>query len=153
MKTSNILKLIDRISKAAYVTQSLIEKSQQFAEFMDEQMDNLGVNNLMSGKYSLITLTASAGSDTSLYMRYTCNFTCENLYVRLNTSEIDSQRDTRLLYGDFNASYNLPNRNDILNFLSDAEELLKELANLSNDIETPLIDIILNLSKEGDKNV
>lgn len=137
MEIKQLASLLERIENAKRCTSSLLEKTQAFAQLIERQMEELGVKQLMGGKYQLRTIHASVGTDTSLYMRTNQDLGYEMLYVCLDVTSIDADRDTFYLWGDFNAAYNKPNRNDIFEFIGDAEALLSELASFD---EVPDVD-------------
>jgi len=148
--TNNIEQLINNITKAKNVTENLIEKSSKFAHYIQEQMESMGISELMSSKYKLIKLTASAGSNTSLYLNKPSYIRLNNVApynsfdVCLSTNKVSSERAEVMLYDDVSVSYNLPSRNDILIFIGDAEELLQELVDKSGLKESNILDKILS---------
>lgn len=144
MNTSELNTVLTRIQNAKRCTESLLEKTQAFAQFIESQMEDLGVNSLMNGKYSLRTIRASVGTDTSLYLKTDVDCGYDWLYVRLDVSSIDAERDEYLLWGDFNARYNKPNRTDIFEFIKDADALLLELAELDNVPSTATLENALS---------
>lgn len=140
MNTQELNTVLTRIQNAKRCTDSLLEKTQAFAQFVEQQMQDIGVKQLMGGKYQLRTIRSSVGTDTSLYMRTNVDLGYEMLYVCLDVSSIDAERDSYLLWGDYNASYNKPNREDIFEFISDADTLLIELAELDKTPSTEALE-------------
>lgn len=130
MESKELVKLFDRIQNAKYLTSNLLTKTQDFAGYLASEMESLGVDSLMSGKYQLKTLRTSVAEDTSLYLRTGEDLGYDMLYVCLDVSKISAQREVAYLYGDFNAGYYRPNRSDIFEFSGDARALLTELASL-----------------------
>ncbi|WP_172565569.1 hypothetical protein [Vibrio navarrensis] len=147
MNTQELNTVLTRIQNAKRCTESLLEKTKSFANFIQEQMEDLGVDRLMNGKYVLRTIRASVGSDTSLYLKTSVDCGYDWLYVCLDVSSIDAERDSYLLWGDYNASYNKPNRADIFEFIGDAETLLIELAELDKAPNTEVLEKSLTQSR------
>ncbi|WP_025740893.1 hypothetical protein [Salinivibrio socompensis] len=140
MDTKELNAVLDRIQSAKRCTKPLLEKTKAFANFIEAQMDDLGVNRLMNGKYQLRTIRTSVGSDTSLYLKTDIDEGYDWLYVCLDVSNVDSDRDCFYLWGDFNAAYHRPNRDDIFEFIADAESLLFELADLEKTPNTEVLE-------------
>ena len=137
MKNQEIMTLVTRITAAKNVTEKLVEKSREFAEYVQNAMEDNGVKSLLGGKYELRTLNASAGSDTSLYINVENEYA--RFYVCLDSSSLSSTNDIRYLYGDCNAGYYIPSRANILEFIGDAKAILSELADMDKMPELPEI--------------
>ncbi|WP_372771217.1 hypothetical protein [Pseudoalteromonas sp.] len=144
MNTQELNITLNRIENAKRLTSSLLEKTQAFAQYIESQMYDLGVKSLMDGKYTLRTIRASVGEDTSLYLKTDIDCGYGWLYVCLDVSGVDADRDEYFLWGDFNARYNKPNRSDIFTFINDAQTLLDELAALDKQPDTSAIDSVIN---------
>lgn len=138
----NIAKTIEKIEKAKYVTDNLLDKTSDFVEYVETKMIENGVAKLLGGKYVLITMRSSVGDDTSLYLNVS-DYYSDKHYVMIGCARIDSTRDTHYMYGQFDLAYNLPCRDDILTLISDASDILAELAALSDSVDTSAIDSVV----------
>lgn len=143
MKTSKIETLISRVQTAKRVTNKLAEQSQQFCNFVEEQMEDLGVNSLMNGKYELRTIRSSCGSDTSLYLKISGGYYSDDVWVTLDSQSISAERELRYLHGDYHCSYRAPSREDVLTFLGDAEAILEDLADMDKDLDLTLVQRVI----------
>ncbi|MDH3325159.1 MAG: hypothetical protein OEM38_00415 [Gammaproteobacteria bacterium] len=137
MENQEITTLVARITTAKNVTAKLVEKTREFAEYVQNAMEENGVKSVLNGKYELQTLNASAGSDTSLYARTENEYA--SFYVCLDSSNLSSTNESVFLRGDFSARYNLPSRSNILEFIGDAKAILIELADMDKMPELPEI--------------
>jgi len=131
MNNKELLEILSCIDTAKRLTKKMCEQSKNLAEEIATHMQDLGVSDLMGGKYRLKTVRANVGSSTGLVRVVYQPVECYDLLVSLDTSSISPERDTCYLYGDFNATYNLPSRSDVLEFLRDVKALLIELADTS----------------------
>ena len=123
---SKLQTILNNLDNKIYVTEKLLENSKALAIEIEILMNKLGINSVMSGKYKLVTIHNSVCPDTSLHMQvstYNDNYT-----VLLRTSNLSATNESFYLYNDFNASFQKPNRSQIVDFINDKEAILSELA-------------------------
>ena len=133
MNKDEILKSLEFIDKAIYLTKNVMYNSQVLCQELENKMLGLGVESVLGGKYILREIETSLIRDTSLYMKVggSCG------YVMLDTKHISATRSESYLYDDFKATYNKPNRQDVMAFLQDIPNIIKELAKYNENMSIP----------------
>ena len=121
--------LLSRIKNAKRVTNKLVEKSKLISNLIIEIMQELGVRSLMNNKYRIKTMHSGNVSHTLLLLDNV------NSIVALNTAEINSEREKKFMWNDFNCAYQIQNRDDVLMFLNDAKGIINELAEMDKEPE------------------
>lgn len=139
----NIAKTIKKIETAKNVAEQLLAKTKSFALYIEEAMDVCGASGLMGGKYTLRAINASHGAeDVSLYMSVANAYIDD--YVCIGASNVSATREPRQMWpGDYGTEYNMPSREDILEFCGDAQAILDELAAMSESVDTTAIDSVI----------
>jgi hypothetical protein len=143
MNSTELNAVLTRIESAKRVTTTLVEKTTAFANYVQAQMEELGVSSLLNGKYTLKTVRTSVGTRTDLYLKTDVDQGYDWLFVCLCAGRVDADRDSSYFWGDFNASFNYPNRDDILTFINDAQAILRALAEFDSQADTTAIDNVI----------
>ncbi|WP_206483008.1 hypothetical protein [Thalassotalea sp. G2M2-11] len=144
MKIKELSKTISKLQDAKNVTDYFLYRTQKVAKFICEEMQTLGLNELLNGKYFLNEVFACGQSFSLLSLQVSDNDFFE-YPVNLMSNEVSSNRKMNFFGGDYNAKYYVPNRHDLLTFINDIPKIFAELAdqNVENDIE--LLDCILEV--------
>ena len=126
MQNSELIKSIEKITEAKSVTEAFLERSSSIAEWIGNQMQDLGVQSVLDGKYKLHTVRSSVGADQSLYRIIDEQYcTC---MVRLDCKKLSAERETFYFWNDFSAAYQRPCRDDVIQLAKDAPAIIEELA-------------------------
>lgn len=125
---NNIQTTLEKIQKAKNITESLLSKVAFMAEFIANEMCELGLDSLANGKYEISERLALRHAEAHLQVE-TTGANNEPLFVRLNSQEVSPIHEVKYLYGDFSAAYIVPNKSDIFTFLEDLPVLFDELSN------------------------
>ena len=125
---------ITKIENARINTASMLRHSKDLASWLCLQLTDLGISELLKGKYSVKEIKSSIRSDDYLFMHVGTEY--QDLDVLIETANISATREEAYMYSDYNASFNMPNRSDILEFVADLPAILDELANLQDPTDT-----------------
>jgi hypothetical protein len=151
MNKSEIHNTLHRIKNAKNLTEKLVDNLELIAVFIASQMQSLGLTSVLSGKYVMEQLISTGIKDTSLYLKVPGTSDENEFTVRLLCNGLSSTRELSLLYGDYNAKYYKPNRQDALTFLADIPSILEELANCEKEDELSIINTLLKVINSNNK--
>lgn len=145
MKIKELSKTISKLQDAKNVTDYFLYRTQRVAKFICAEMESLGLNELLNGKYVLNEVLACGQyfSLFSLQVKYNSDFF--EFPVNLMSNEVSSNRKMNFFGGDYNAKYYVPNRHDLLTFINDLPEIFSELANQDVEQDINLLDNILEV--------
>lgn len=144
MKVKELSNIISKIENAKYITDHLLYRTQKLAGFMCDQMESLGLNELLNGKYILNEVLAGR----QFFSLFSLKVTDNDFYeypVNLMSNEVSSTRRMNFLAGDDNAKFYVPNRHDVLTFINDIPKIFAELANVDVEQNINLLDNILEV--------
>ena len=153
MNKSDIQNTLHKIENAKHVTKKLVDNLESIAIFIASQMQSLGLNSVLSGRYVMEQLISMGVKDTSLYLKIPRTSDENEFTVRLLCNGLSSTRELSLLCGDYNAKYYKPNRQDALTFIADIPIILEELANCEKEDELTILDTLLKVIKSDNKAV
>jgi hypothetical protein len=151
MNKSGIQNTLHSIENAKHVTKKLVDNLESIAIFIASQMQSLGLNSVLSGKYVMEQLISMGVKDTSLYLKIPGTSDENEFTVRLLCNGLSSTRELSLLCGDYNAKYYKPSRQDALTFIADIPIILEELANCEKEDELTILDTLLKVIKSDNK--
>lgn len=151
MNKSEIQNTLHKIENAKHVTKKLVDNLESIAIFIASQMQSLGLNSVLSGKYVMEQLISMGVKDTSLYLKIPGTSDENEFTVRLLCNGLSSTRELSLLCGDYNAKYYKPSRQDALTFIADIPIILEELANCEKEDELTILDTLLKVIKSDNK--
>ncbi|MBA6231319.1 MULTISPECIES: hypothetical protein [unclassified Colwellia] len=151
MNKSGIQNTLHSIENAKHVTKKLVDNLESIAIFIASQMQSLGLNSVLSGKYVMEQLISMGVKDTSLYLKIPGTSDENEFSVRLLCNGLSSTRELSLLCGDYNAKYYKPSRQDALTFIADIPIILEELANCEKEDELTILDTLLKVIKSDNK--
>jgi hypothetical protein len=159
MNKSGIQNTLHSIENAKHVTKKLVDNLESIAIFIASQMQSLGLNSVLSGKYVMELhilmhrdqLISMGVKDTSLYLKIPGTSDENEFTVRLLCNGLSSTRELSILCGDYNAKYYKPSRQDALTFIADIPIILEELANCEKEDELTILDTLLKVIKSDNK--
>jgi hypothetical protein len=151
MNKSGIQNTLHSIENAKHVTKKLVDNLESIAIFIASQMQSLGLNSVLSGKYVTEKLISMGVKDTSLYLKIPGTSDENEFTVRLLCNGLSSTRELSILCGDYNAKYYKPSRQDALTFIADIPIILEELANCEKEDELTILDTLLKVIKSDNK--
>lgn len=150
MKVKELHTTISRIEDAKNITQYFLHRTHKLTDFICDQMESLGLKELLNGKYVLNEVVACAQSFSLFSLQVSDNDFFE-YPVNLMSNEVSSTRKMNFFGGDYNAKYYVPNRHDLLTFTNDIPQIFDELANQNVEHDIELLDSILEVINSHQK--
>ena len=140
-----------KIKSAKRVTEKLLQKTSKVATYICEQMETLGLAEIMDGKYIINEKVTSNGSQPLFSLKVTDPIDLFEYSVRLDSIVVSSVRQSVFLNGEFKNVYYLPNRQDVLTFIHDIPAILAAIGECHEKDEFLLLDNLLEVIKTHQK--
>lgn len=147
MTNPKIEKMLAKVEHAKYVTEKLVQTTKDIAEFISEQMQVVGINEILNGKYVINELRAYEHSLLVLSLAVEDKH-CNEFVVNLASNEVSSNREHSFWCDPVTGRYFLPTRHDVMTFVQDLPLIMNELANYGEDLDLKMFDEILGVMKK-----
>ena len=134
MKLTELERNISEVEDAKYITDQLLYRVRKIAEFICGQMEELGLKEVMKGKYVVNEVLACGQSFSLFSLKVTDESDFYEYPVSLVSNEVSSTRKLKFFGGDYNAKFYLPNRHDVLMFIEDVPKIMADLASCDNEL-------------------
>lgn len=139
----DIIETIEKIGQAENVTENLVNRTHKVAVFIRNTMKQLAVSSLMSNKYKYIVDSCGQYADVdglTMLVDPGCEY-YDTIRVCIDVDTLSAHNEEVALWPSEYGSptYRRPSRENILEFVDDMPELLRELAAMSEVVDVPEI--------------